>query len=30
MRTTLQASVTLPCEEKPSIEFGDTVTSAVV
>jgi hypothetical protein len=30
MRTTLQASVTLPCEEKPSIEFGDSVTSAVV
>lgn len=30
MRTTLQASVTLPCESKPSIEFGNTTTSAVV
>lgn len=30
MRTTLQASVTLPLEAKPSIEFGDSTTSAVV
>jgi hypothetical protein len=30
MRTTLLASVSLPCETKPSIEFGDTTTSAVV
>ena len=30
MRTTLQASVTMPLEAKPSIEFGDDVTSAVV
>jgi hypothetical protein len=30
MRTTLQASVTLPCESKPDIEFGDSTTSAVV
>jgi hypothetical protein len=30
MRTTLQASVTLPCEAKPSVEFGDATTSVVV
>ncbi len=30
MRTTLQATTTLPLEAKPSIEFGDDTTSAVV
>lgn len=30
MRTTLQATVTLPLEAKPTIEFGNSTTSAIV